>query len=807
MRAILVASSALAALVAANTVKAADAASARTGVGEVVVTARRVAEDQQKVPVAVTVVDSQALLSRNIRTLNDLQTALPGVQLADSPDNVAGTVISIRGQNTPDDAITTDPNTGIYYDGVYLPRVNGLKFILQGSDEIGQVEVLRGPQGTLFGRNTTGGAFNITSAAPGADFTAYARGIVGNYSLWDVSLGANLPLAPEAALRLGFEHGQHDGYGKDAVGAGLQSEDYDSFHGRFSAKAGDRFSLDAVANYIAFTQGESVVKLHDFNPASLQNPDTAQTAGAVIADVLVESGLAPIPQNFPTGIGIFESFIGASPYRTGGTDDASPNRGHLFTGGLTLAYKLSDLLTLKSITGVVTTARSGRLDLDATPFAILPVQEYTQSTAWSEEAQALFRIGPVDGVAGAYFSRETGEDDTLASELSVLGAPPFTYDGVADNRSEAVFAQANWRVTDRLTVTGGLRYTWDSKGLRSFNHAGGGFARRFVVPTDPNPVGAGGFPNPDYGLSTDPAYVCLIAPNLQNVAPGLCEAHFVNDYSALTWLGSASYQFSDQIMGYLKVSRGYRGGGENLRGGALTFAPYGPEFVTQYETGIKTTFLNARARLNAAAFYTDYTGIQLTNIITIQEPNGQALSGTTIDNAGAAHLEGLEVEAAAIPIQHLTLGVTADWFHGKYTRYTYAGVDETTQPWQAPDYDIDLLARIEIPLAVGDLALQADYYFQGRSPLSLGDITACIQTGSGCRYDASQVLWSHTEQLLSARITLHVQAWNTDFSLWGRNLTDQHYIVSVLGPIDSRVYNVAYYGDPLTFGLEVRKAF
>ncbi|HEY2481507.1 MAG TPA: TonB-dependent receptor, partial [Caulobacteraceae bacterium] len=519
MRSMLVIGSALTAALAAG---AAHAANDGTAVGEVVVTARRVAEDQQKVPVAVTVVDSRALVSRNIRTLNDLQTALPGVQLADSPDNVAGTVISIRGQNTPDDAITTDPNTGVYYDGVYLPRVNGLKFILQNSDEVGQVEVLRGPQGTLFGRNTTGGAFNITSAAPTADFSAYARGIVGNYSLWDVSLGANMPLAPEVGLRLAFEHGQHDGYGQDALGAGLQSEDYDSFHGRFAAKAGDRFSLDAVANYISFTQGESVVKLHDFNPASLENPATAQIAGAVITDVLIESGLAPIPQNFPTGIGILDSFIGGSPYRTGGTDDASPNRGHLFTAGLTLAYQLNDMLTLKSITGVATTARSGRLDLDATPFAILPVQEYTQSTAWSEEAQALFRVGRVDGVAGAYFSRETGEDDTLASELSVLGAPPFTYDGVADNRSEAVFAQANWRLTDRLTITGGLRYTWDSKGLRSFNHAGGTFARGLAVPTDPNAILPGGFPNPDFGQSTNPAYVCLIAPNLQNVAPGLC---------------------------------------------------------------------------------------------------------------------------------------------------------------------------------------------------------------------------------------------------------------------------------------------
>jgi len=320
--------------------------------------------------------------------------------------------------------------------------------------------------------------------------------------------------------------------------------------------------------------------------------------------------------------------------------------------------------------------------------------------------------------------------------------------------------------------------------------------RQLIVPT-----------NPLTGVSTAPGYSCIIAANLQNVAPGLCEANFVNKYSALTWTGSASYQFTDDILGYLKASRGYRGGGENLRGGALTFTAFLPEFATQYEVGLKSTFWDRRAQLNVAAFYTDYSNIQLSNIITVVV-GGSAISGTTILNAGKANLEGIEVEGTVIPVDHLTLGVVADWFHGKYAKYNFGGVDETSQPWDAPNYTVDLLGRYEIPLSFGSIAGQADYFLRDRVPLSLGSVTACAPSGSSCVYDAAhQVVWGPTLGLLSARLTLHVDAWKADFSLWGRNLTDQHYFTSLLGAVDVRVFKAGYVADPLTFGVEVRKAF
>jgi iron complex outermembrane receptor protein len=781
-------------------VRAADAASPQTDaistVADVVVTARRVAEDAQKIPLAVTVLGSVQLQNRNIRTLNDFVTAVPDVQLIDAADNTSAPAITIRGQGSPDDSITTDPAVGVYYDGVYIPRANGLKFILQDFDEIGQAEVLRGPQGALFGRNTTGGAFNITSKAPGPDYEAYGRVDFGNFSLRDVAVGANIPLAPGAALRLAYEHVQHDGYASDSLGFPQQSQDTDFVHGRILAEPTDRLSFDASVSYLRFTLGEAMIKLHDFNPASLFDPNTAQTAGAVIADVLAESGLDPTnPANFPIGIGLFESSIGGDPSHNGGAQDVPPDSGGFFNAALTLTYKLSGALSLKSITGVTNTRREGFLDLDATPFHIISAQSFTASRAWSEELQAIFTFGPVDGVAGGYFFRETGEDAQFAGILAGVGAPAFVYDGDAVNRSDALFGQANWHVTPRLTLTGGLRYTWDSKSLTSFNHTGGsGLAREFVVPTDA------------FGLSTNPAFGCLIAPNLQNVAPGACEAHFINSYSALTWTGSVSYQVSEEALAYAKASRGYRGGGENLRGGALTFTPFGPEYVTQYELGLKSTLWDRRARLNLAAFYSNYSNIQLTNIIVINV-GGQTIAGTTILNAGKAHLEGVEAEAVVIPVSRLTLSATADWFHGKYTQYQYAGVDETSQPWGPPDYTVDLLGRYEVPAAFGAVSAQADLAINGRTPLSLGDITACIPTGSACVYDTRQVVWGPVTKLLSARLTVHLAGWRTDVSLWGRNLTNQRFYNELLGPIDSRVFNVGYLNDPRTYGVEISKRF
>ncbi len=783
----------------ADAAAAAQAGAADDGaaIAPVIVTARRVAEDVQKIPVAVTVVTSAALTNRNIQNLNDLTAAVPGIQIGQNSDNPSGATITIRGQGQADDLITADPSVGVYYDGVYLPRANALQFILRDSDEVGQVEVLRGPQGTLFGRNTTGGAFNITSTAPRQDFGAYGKLDVGNFNLVDITTGVNVPLGDEAGLRISFEHSQHDGYGRNSAGVGLEAENFNFVHGRFSAKAGDKVTVDATVNYLSLKYGEAIMKLHDFNVASLSNPATAQTAGAVIADVLVESGLAPIPANFPTGIGILTSYIGGSPYRTGGLDDSTPLTGHDFTGGFTIAYRFSDALTFKSITGVVKTDSTRVLDLDGTPFHLLPVDEYTTSTAWSEELQALVRAGPVDGVGGIYFSKENGEDNSHAGALAGLGVAPFVYDGVAQNNSTAVFGQGNWHVTDRLTFTGGLRYTWDSKGLTSYNHSGGGFVNRFVVPT-----------NPVTGVSTAAGYTCLIAQNLQNVAPGLCEAHFVNKYSALSWLASVNYQFNDNTLGYFKASRGYRGGGENLRGGALTFTPFGPEFATQYEVGLKATFWDGRARLNAAAYYTDYSNIQLSNIITVTV-NGSSISGTTILNAAAANLRGLELEGTLIPIKHLTLGATVNLFHGNYTNYTYAGVDETTQPWGGPKYTVDLLARYEFPVSFGSVAAQADYYIQGRYPGSLGNITACQGGGSPpCKYDAAgQVVYLGSRGLLNARITVHLDAWKTDVSLWAKNLTGEQYITGLLGGLSSQVFNTAYVGDPRTFGVEFHKSF
>jgi iron complex outermembrane receptor protein len=781
---------------AATAATASDAANAAT-VQDVIVTARRVEENVQKIPLAVTVVTSKALVNRGIRQINDLVTALPGVEISDSPDNASAPAIQIRGQSEPDDLITDDPAVGIYYDGVYLPRANGLKYLLQDSEEIGQVEVLRGPQGTLFGRNTTGGAFNITSTAPTQDYSAYGRGIFGNYGLWDLTAGINAPLGDSAAVRLSYEHTEHGGYGHDSIGTPLESEDADLVHGRLTAHAGDNFTLDASVNYQTFTTGEAIVKFLGFNAASLANPATAATAGGVIADVLAESGLAPIPANFPTGIGILQASAGGSLYRTGALQDTRPDKGGFFDAAVTMTWRVNDMLSLKSITGVVNTYRAGELDLDGTPFNLNTTSEFTDSADWSEELQALFKVGPVDGVAGAYFSNEHGQDETYTAVFPALGTSAFVYDGIATNKSEAVFAQANWHATDKLTFTGGLRYSWDSKGLTAYNHSGGSMlVPEVVVPT-----------NPATGVSTAPGLGCLINVTLQNVGPGLCEAHFVNNYSALTWTGSGSYQITDDIQLYLKASRGYRGGGENLRGGALTFTPFGPEYATQYEVGWKSTFWDHRARLNAAAFYTDYSDIQVSSIINVIVA-GTPVSGTTVLNAAKANLEGFELEGTVIPVDHLTLGITADWFHGKYSKYNYAGVDETSQPWDSPDYTVDFLGRYELPTSFGEVSAQADYYVRDRFPLTFGDISACVGGAAPpCVYDASQVVWSQRTGILSARLTFHVEAWKTDFSLWGRNLTNDRYLTTEIAALDSRIFETGFVSDPLTFGVEIRKAF
>jgi iron complex outermembrane receptor protein len=767
-------------------------------VAEVIVTARRVSENVQQIPVSVTVADAATLERANVKDLRDLQNITPGIQITPGSSNGTAQVISIRGQAQADTLLTTDGSTGVYIDGVYLPRGVGLRPILGATEEVGRVEVLRGPQGTLFGRNTTGGGLNIVTKTPGQVLGGYLDAGAGNFDARDLSAGVNLPLGDNAGLRLALQHAENGGYGHDGLGQALRSQNSDYAHARLVITPNDKFTFDFSGTYERVKTGGDVIKLYALCGMPGSGCASALPGGNATVAVVAALGLPLVPANFPAGIAAFAKYTGGNPYATDGTKGAPALAEVKYFGG-TLSYELADHLTLKSITGYVDTVTNSVLDLDATPFPILSTSLRQSDRFLSQELQIIRTNDVLSFVAGLYGSQEQGDDGSLQLALTPINpANPIVTDGSVKNSSEAVFGQANWHFAPRFTFTGGLRYTKETKELISRNHTGGVSAYHIILPVTGPPVGT------STAGQTAAGTACSL-PYANQDSPTQCQATFRSSYSDVSWLASLDYQMTDAVLLYAKASKGFRGGGENLRGTATTgtFSAFGPETAIQYEGGVKSTFWDGRARVNAAAYYTDYKDIQRSTIF--QTPTGG--TGTQVSNAASAKLWGGEIESVFIPIPHLTLNASIGLFHGEYGSWHDGNLDRSDTPFSTPETTIYLGARYVVPLTVGDLSLQADYTHQSSQPL-FTDSQAATTAGPCCTLKINRALTVEQKGygLLGARVSLELKAWDAEVAIFGRNLTDQKYDFQGLD-LNALGYRVIYVGDPRTFGIEFKKRF
>jgi len=784
--------------------------------GDVIVTARKVSENAQRIPVAVTALSGQAVTSRNIVRLNDLSAVAPNVYIFTATNDPTGAEISIRGLRQPDTLATIDPAVGMYFDGIYLPRLGGAQYLLRNPNEIGQLEILNGPQGTLFGRNTTGGALIVNSLSPARTLQAYGDVTVGNYGMVQATVGLNVPFSI-GGVRMSYAHGHQNGFTADSAGNPEGSEDFDRFSARILLHPTDRLSIDLTSSNIYIKHGTDIWKLHSLAVPGYNVPGTAKTsavleiqaAQAKLGNNISYNAAADILQSYTTG-GIF---VNGASYDLPFTD-------RLFVEGATITANLTDQLTLKSITGYVHSYRNGYKDNDGTPYPTLDGHNFQTSTQWSEELQLLGRFGPVDGVLGGYISHETGSELSWVKAVADTGlSPGFAYDGEVTNISRAVFGQANWHITHALTFTGGLRYTQDTKELVSLNYTSTALNVNNTYPLPPGTV---------IPLPAAPGYACQIQASLLT-SPSACQANLRNTYSSLSWLASLDYKITDTILAYAKASRGFRSGGQNLRGNTSTgFLPFQPENVTQYEVGLKSTLFENRLRLNLDAYYSDYTNIDENVFVVL---NG--VGTTTVINAAKATIDGVEVSATWAPVDHLTLFVTYGLVHGKFKTYLNGNVDHSSDPWPSPPNTLDVGGSYTVPLSFGALTVNGDWNWQSRQFL-YGDETqpwcATSQIGvtPGCvQYSLDRTLdvYGPAQGIVNLRATLHIDAWNADLSFWARNLLNSEYLVWVQDAATAagaacsgtpstctinpnakfgNGYRLGTYTNPRTFGFELR---
>lgn len=620
----------------------ADEEETNTANAEIVVTAQFREQRLQDTPLSITAVDAALLEARNQTDLSQIAAQAPNVSL-NAMGGAYGSSLgaAIRGIGQFDFNPAYEPGVGMYIDDVYYATLTGGIFDLL---DLERVEVLRGPQGTLTGRNSIGGAIKLFSKKPSDENSGMVEAAYGSRNRMDLRASANFSLGGGLSARLSGVYKRQDGY--------VKQYDYGCVY------PGNGFGIGASAG-----SGSSCVisKLGEKNYAGLRgslryNPsdkfdlvvtaDYSNESRANAAEVVTRVNPAQVSPSFLCGrFCNFANFYAAA----GGQALAGynmPNRtnyeGWGVSGNLTVG--LSDSLNLQSITAYRRYDTQWGTDDDYTPDLLRIGQGYNDLSFkfFSQELRLNGSIGDmVDFTVGAFYSDQKSVYFTRQDIRYIVPGVPFLFlqftgDDPVNADSKAAFGTVIVRPTDGLTLTGGLRYTDEHKDYT--------FTRiRW-----------------DGGVLTDPFGVGALN--------GL-QANY--DGNRLDWRLSADYRFSPEVLAYVTVGTGFKGGGVTARPFDRFQAVNGsfdPETVTAYEIGVKTDLLDRRLRLNMSAFINDYKDIQLPLITCVSLGSSPATPCGARQNAGDGKIKGFEIELTASPTDGLDIDASLSHLTGKYKR-------------------------------------------------------------------------------------------------------------------------------------------
>jgi iron complex outermembrane recepter protein len=722
---------------------------AADGVPEILVTARKFAENIQTVPVSITQLSGVELERMTVRNVGDLQYQVPNLVFEPSTSDSNAMTIAIRGQKQNDILPTIDPSVGLYIDNVYYPRTTGLTGALIDVD---RVEVLRGPQGTLYGRNTTGGALNLYTKNP----TDYLEGNVslsyGDYDTRIFSGMVNMPLTDTIAARVVVNRELHDGYGSDYLGRPLGDED--SYYARGKLR-GDFDGVEVIFSTI-YQQERGAGAVY-----KLTNPLTGpgvQEGPLNVLETQAELGLPFTPAGAAQATRYLNSFLGGDLFHTGGTSPAVSNF-NSSVYALDIKAPLAGDISLRSTSSYVFVDRHVE-DSDGVPIA-LNVQRYSTASRYIAQELQLQGGSPqfIAWAAGLYAGDESAyeyENITVFQDLN-SAANPIIFAGRAHNRNQAAYAQAIWQFLPKLRLTAGIRYSRDERELDADNSLGGVCA----VPA--------------------PGVEVTNTPSNPGNGPSQCPRGFGADFSKPSWLISLDYQLSDDVFAYAKLAFGYRAGGLNFRGtnDSYAFSPFQPETVLEHEVGTKLDFFDRRVQFNLALFDDDYKNQQVTG--GFLTPDG-ILVGLT-DNAGQAKIDGLEAELRFQPSHAFSFTAGSGLTAAHYVEYVDITGNHRNDPFPVPRWTGNAAANYVLDTGFGNINPSLGYHYQTASTLNAGGLTFA-QAGYG---------------LFDGRVAFNITRWNLEIAAYGRNLANKLYIAQ--SAEDSTI------GDPRTFGVTFTKRF
>jgi iron complex outermembrane recepter protein len=738
------------------------------GIEEVVVTAQRRTESLQSVPMAISAFSEETLRTRGIEGLADLETRTPGLAIGQffpvQPQ------VYIRGIGSNDDGPASDPSTVLFVDEVYVGRVAGWTGNLF---DLERIEVLRGPQGTLYGKNVVGGAINFISRKPTEEFRTQFSATTGNLDLVKYSGLVSGQLAENVYGKLSFVSESRDGYLKTQIG------NYPQFFPQYTLpdNAGKfqqhDVNTDAYRAALRLTPNERLEINLSADRAKLdQNSpgfhERGGAAGRVLAGLIpdydkrIRTNMAEQPagvESQTTGYMAridydldFATVTSISAYR----ESDSLNTNHPI-GEQASERKLNLLATSPTaVAGLQIVAGSGNIMVEG-------ADQFTQELRLTSNGS-----GALEWVGGLYYLQEqVDRTESFNVGIAVLNdaggwaypAPAFAPSTgqtpqEAETKSAAVYGQATWNVTEQLRLTAGARYTEDRKDIHTIGVPGG-----FVV-------------QQPFDVRAD------------------------DKWSQMTPKFAVDYQLTDDVFLYALASKGFKSGGWQGTPGRAKLAaePFNEETAWLYESGARTDFWDDRARVNLSVFFTDYKDLQVfQQLIPVGSPRGTLVG----QNAADAEVKGAELEATFVPLPGLTFSGFYAYLDATYTSFIApegylapGGVDIGSRKGNylrnSPKQSWALLTTYDMTLAGGaGLSFQLDWQYKDKVYQDPDN----LEIGATPSYD-----------VLDGRVALTSRDERWEMALWAKNLLGEDYFIHSYAS-GTPASGIMTPGLPLTYGV------
>jgi iron complex outermembrane receptor protein len=749
---------------------------ARAELEEIIVTARKRDEPLQKTPVSITVFTAEQLEKPGFDDLSDVTRFAPNVIFDRGTGNTGGSFNSqlfIRGVGQTDFLFSSDPGVGIYVDEVYLPRVVGS---IMDMIDIEQMEVLRGPQGTLYGKNTIGGALSITSQRPGNEFGGVASVTTGSRNRVDGKASIDVPFIHDVLNgRLTVSSRNQDGYVKRVNQPG---------------RATGNVNSDGVRGLLHFTPGGGW-------DALLEGDYNRRREEAIANELLDVRTSDPVLQlwNFLVAPTYGPGSVYDGRFVTHGRDSQAtgPSLSNLDMWGVSLniSKEVSDAVKLKAISAYRTEKAEFGQDQDHSPYRYLETVNHNKHYAVSQELQINGKNfhDRLDWVGGLFYMHENASDQFnvvlgggLFDALEKLPGPilplvggvscppppgvfapcaggagnPFNvsldfdltiFDHI-DIDSYAAYAQGTYKLTDKLSATAGGRYTEERK-----------------------------------------KFTTMLVRNASRVIT-VPEHSVSNSWDAFTPKLGFEYQWTSDLMSYISASRGFKSGGFNGRAQSLAeIDSFNPEYVWSYEAGLKSEWLDKRFLVNLAAFYNNYTDIQLTSVRAVQ-----GLIVVVTENAGQAHIKGLELEFALQPLSHILIRGGVGYTDAAFTELAPgATISLSDKLVKTPKWTGNLAGDLDIPVGAigtvtvgGDVSYRSSYFNDPNN---------------------TPILAQASYSLIGAHVRFQPREKRWEVTAFGTNIGDKRYKSNGLQSYGSFGTADASFGPPAEWGVIARMKF